>query len=83
MIISIDGDVLIIITDGSLILVSIISGLFIFWLFVSEFMYYLSVEVKPELSVDISRGEKLRINMDITFHNLPCGCTYFSTVKII
>jgi len=53
--------------------VSIVSGLFILWLFISEFVYYLSVEVKPELFVDTSRGEKLRINMDITFHNLPCG----------
>jgi len=39
-------------------------------------MYYLSVEVKPELFVDVSRGEKLRINMDVVFHNLPC--TYLS-----
>lgn len=53
--------------------VSIISGIFILWLFISEFMYYLSVEVKPELFVDTSRGEKLRINMDVIFHNLPCG----------
>mmetsp|Transcript_19554 Transcript_19554/g.27284 ORF Transcript_19554/g.27284 Transcript_19554/m.27284 type:complete len:383 (-) Transcript_19554:58-1206(-) len=53
--------------------VSIISGIFIFWLFVSEFMYYLTVEIQPELSVDTSRGEKLRINMDIVFPHLPCG----------
>jgi len=53
--------------------VSIISGIFILWLFISEFTYYLSVEVKPELYVDTSRGEKLRINMDVVFHNLPCG----------
>jgi hypothetical protein len=53
--------------------VSIISGLFIAWLFISEFIYYLSVEVQPELFVDTSRGEKLRINMDVIFHNLPCS----------
>jgi len=53
--------------------VSVISGLFILWLFISEFVYYLSVEVKPELFVDTTRGEKLRINMDVVFHNLPCG----------
>jgi len=53
--------------------VSIISGVFILWLFISEFMYYLNVEVKPELFVDTSRGEKLRINMDVIFHNLPCA----------
>jgi len=53
--------------------VSIISGLFIFWLVISELVYYLSTEVRPELFVDTTRGEKLRINMDVTFHNLPCG----------
>jgi len=53
--------------------VSIVSGLFILWLFISEFTYYLSTEVQPELLVDTTRGEKLRINMDIVFHNLPCA----------
>jgi len=53
--------------------VSIISGIFILWLFISEFMYYLSTEINPELFVDTTRGEKLRINMDIVFHNLPCA----------
>lgn len=53
--------------------VSIISGLFIMWLFFSELFYYLSTEVTPELYVDTTRGEKLRINMDIVFHNLPCS----------
>jgi len=53
--------------------VSIISGLFITWLFLSEFIYYLQTDIKSELFVDTSRGEKLRINMDIIFHNLPCG----------
>jgi len=53
--------------------VSIISGIFIMWLFISEFVYYLSVEVQPELFVDTTRGEKLRINMDVMFHNLPCS----------
>jgi hypothetical protein len=65
--------------------VSIISGLFIAWLFISEFIYYLSVDVQPELFVDTSRGEKLRINMDVIFHNLPCSCkllTYRETLAV-
>eukprot|EP01118_Nematostelium_gracile_P008980 TRINITY_DN3001_c0_g1_i2.p1 TRINITY_DN3001_c0_g1~~TRINITY_DN3001_c0_g1_i2.p1 ORF type:complete len:222 (+),score=48.14 TRINITY_DN3001_c0_g1_i2:78-743(+) len=53
--------------------VSIVSGIFISWLFISEFIYYLSAEVQPQLLVDTTRGEKLRINMDVTFHNLPCA----------
>jgi len=54
--------------------VSIISGLIITWLFFSELSFYLSTDVQPELFVDTSRGEKLRINMDVTFPDLPCGC---------
>eukprot|EP00005_Dracoamoeba_jomungandri_P006454 CAMPEP_0174261658 /NCGR_PEP_ID=MMETSP0439-20130205/11738_1 /TAXON_ID=0 /ORGANISM="Stereomyxa ramosa, Strain Chinc5" /LENGTH=381 /DNA_ID=CAMNT_0015346171 /DNA_START=61 /DNA_END=1206 /DNA_ORIENTATION=- len=53
--------------------VSIISGLFIVWLFFSELSFYLSTEVHPELFVDTSRGEKLRINIDVTFPDLPCS----------
>jgi len=53
--------------------VSIISGIIITWLFISEVFYYLQIEVRPELFVDTSRGEKLRINMDIVFYNLPCA----------
>lgn len=47
-----------------------------FVLFVSEFNYYLTKEVHAELFVDTSRGQKLRINVDITFPHLPCGCKY-------
>jgi len=36
-------------------------------------VYYLSTDVQPELFVDTTRGEKLRINMDITFPKLPCS----------
>jgi hypothetical protein len=58
------------------VLVSVIAGVFILWLFISEFAYWLQTEVKPQLSVDTSRGEKLRINFDITFHAMSCACTY-------
>jgi len=54
-------------------IVSIISGIFILWLFFSEVYLYLSVDVQPELFVDTTRGEKLKINMDIVFHKLPCA----------
>eukprot|EP00123_Amoebidium_parasiticum_P000794 comp11697_c0_seq1/m.6245 comp11697_c0_seq1/g.6245 ORF comp11697_c0_seq1/g.6245 comp11697_c0_seq1/m.6245 type:complete len:411 (-) comp11697_c0_seq1:156-1388(-) len=53
-------------------LVSVISGLFMIVLFVSELRYFLSTEVTDELRVDTSRGEKMRINIDVTMHNLPC-----------
>ena len=53
---------------------SIVCGVIIFWLFVSELSFYLSTEVRPQLFVDTSRGEKLKINLDITFHSIPCAC---------
>jgi len=50
-----------------------LSTVFILWLFFSEVALYLTTEVQPELFVDTTRGDKLRINMDIVFHNLPCA----------
>ncbi|XP_064652383.1 endoplasmic reticulum-Golgi intermediate compartment protein 3-like [Lineus longissimus] len=56
--------------------VTIISGLIMLILFVSELNYYLTTEVHPELFVDISRGQKLKINIDITFPRV--SCTYLT-----
>jgi len=44
------------------------------WLFVSELSFYLATDVRPDIIVDKSRNEKLRINFDIIFHNIPCSC---------
>ncbi len=63
--------------------VSIIAGIFIFWLFISEFLYYLQIETQPQLLVDTTRGEKLRINFDVTFPRLPCARTIFSILNIL
>ncbi|CAL1544931.1 unnamed protein product [Lymnaea stagnalis] len=53
--------------------VTIISGVLMFILFVSELNYYLTLEIQPELFVDTSRGQKLRINIDIVFPRMACG----------
>ncbi|XP_028406041.1 endoplasmic reticulum-Golgi intermediate compartment protein 3-like [Dendronephthya gigantea] len=52
--------------------VTVVSGLLMFLLFVSELSYYLSVDVSPELFVDTARDQKTRINMAVYFPKLPC-----------
>ncbi|UYV74746.1 ERGIC3 [Cordylochernes scorpioides] len=53
--------------------VTLVSIVVIVVLFAWELNYYLTPEVKEELFVDMSRGEKLRINLDIVFPRLSCS----------
>ncbi|XP_052765146.1 endoplasmic reticulum-Golgi intermediate compartment protein 3-like [Mya arenaria] len=54
--------------------ITIVSGLLMFVLFLSELNYYLTKDVQPELFVDISRGQiKMKINLNVTFHKMPCA----------
>jgi len=57
-------------------LVTGISSVIMLLLFLSEFNYYLTTEVHPELFVDTTRHQKLRINIDVFFPKL--ACTYLS-----
>ena len=52
--------------------VSIVCTLLVFTLAMSEFSAYLTTQVSPELTVDTTFGEMLRIDMDITFSAMPC-----------
>jgi len=53
--------------------VSIVALLVMALLFISELKFYLATETADRLYVDVSRGEKLRINFDITFPHIPCS----------
>ncbi|XP_047114322.1 endoplasmic reticulum-Golgi intermediate compartment protein 3 isoform X2 [Schistocerca piceifrons] len=52
--------------------VTILSGIIMTLLFVSELQAYLSPDVSEELFVDTSRGTKLRINLDIIIPSISC-----------
>ncbi|KAJ1925419.1 ER-derived vesicles protein erv46 [Tieghemiomyces parasiticus] len=52
--------------------VTIVSTLIILTLLVSEFSDYRSVELRPRLVVDKSRGEMMTINVNVTFPHAPC-----------
>ncbi|CAH1773942.1 unnamed protein product [Owenia fusiformis] len=54
-------------------IVTIVSGILMMLLFVSELNFYLTKDVHPELFVDTSRGQKLKINVDITFPRIACA----------
>ncbi|KAJ5070557.1 endoplasmic reticulum-golgi intermediate compartment protein [Anaeramoeba ignava] len=53
-------------------IVSIISGAIMLILFINEMVFYLTPEVKQELYVDLSKGGKMEINLNITFPEIPC-----------
>ena len=62
--------------------VTIVSGVIMFVLFVSELNYYLTKDIQQELFVDTSRGQKLKINIDVTLMKVGCMCKYLVLVKL-
>ncbi|SPP75997.1 endoplasmic reticulum-Golgi intermediate compartment protein 3 [Drosophila guanche] len=53
--------------------VTIISTSIISLLIFLEFLNYMQPALNEELFVDTTRGHKLRINLDVTLHNLACN----------
>jgi hypothetical protein len=62
---------------GVLSLISIVTCIY---LFMSEFSFYLTTEIKDELLVDTSIGMKLRINFDIVFPDMSCSVVNLDTM---
>ena len=62
--------------------ISIIAGIFMLVLFMSEFSSYLQVDSVHELVVDTSRGGSLRINMNISFRQMPCNVLSLDAMDI-
>ncbi|XP_074656982.1 endoplasmic reticulum-Golgi intermediate compartment protein 3-like [Tubulanus polymorphus] len=53
--------------------VTLVSGILMLTLFLSELNFYLTTEVQPELFVDVMREKKLKINVDVTFPKVACS----------
>ena len=62
--------------------VTAICSLIMFFLFISEFDYYQSTDVKPELLVDTTRPEKLQINIDVLFPFVGCSYLHLEAIDI-
>jgi hypothetical protein len=58
---------------GSGAAVSLVSIFVILMLIFSELRAYLSTTALDQLYVDTTRGERIRINVNVTFPNMPCS----------
>ncbi|KAF8424636.1 endoplasmic reticulum vesicle transporter-domain-containing protein [Tirmania nivea] len=57
-------------TTGGVVTIS--SILLILFLIISEWRDYSRVIIRPELVVDKTRGQRMDIHLNITFHHVPC-----------
>ncbi|CDP01032.1 unnamed protein product [Coffea canephora] len=62
--------------------ITLASSIVMFLLFFSELRLYLHAVTETKLVVDTSRGERLRINFDVTFPALPCSMLSLDAMDI-
>lgn len=63
-------------------MITVVATVVMVMLFFSELRVYLAVRTDYELTVDSSRGEKLQINLDVTFPHLPCGVVSLDAMDV-
>ncbi|CAN7050476.1 unnamed protein product [Brassica rapa subsp. trilocularis] len=63
-------------------LITLFSSVLMLILFFSELRLYMHPVTETQLRVDTSRGEKLRINFDVTFPALQCSIISIDTMDI-
>ncbi|KAL0802162.1 hypothetical protein Bca101_057338 [Brassica carinata] len=63
-------------------LITLLSSILMLILFFSELRLYLHPVTESQLRVDTSRGEKLRINFDVTFPALACSIISLDSMDI-
>eukprot|EP00198_Chlamydomonas_reinhardtii_P004228 XP_001693564.1 predicted protein [Chlamydomonas reinhardtii] len=54
-------------------IITIVSSVVMVLLFLSELRLFLTTSSAHELSVDVGRGEKIKIHFDVTFPKVPCA----------
>ncbi|GFQ04438.1 endoplasmic reticulum-golgi intermediate compartment protein 3 [Phtheirospermum japonicum] len=62
--------------------ITLASSIIMLLLFISELRLYLYAVTETKLMVDTSRGERLRINFDVTFPALPCSIVSIDAMDI-
>ncbi|ONK74014.1 uncharacterized protein A4U43_C03F1910 [Asparagus officinalis] len=62
--------------------ITLVSSVVMFLLFISELRLYLHAATETKLVVDTSRGERLRINFDVTFPALACSMLNLDAMDI-
>ncbi|KAL5562908.1 hypothetical protein UlMin_032655 [Ulmus minor] len=63
-------------------LITLVSSIVMFFLFLSEFRLFLHTVTETKLAVDTSRGETLHINFDVTFPAIPCSLLSIDAIDV-
>ncbi|KAK3031492.1 hypothetical protein RJ639_036006 [Escallonia herrerae] len=63
-------------------IITLVSSIAMLLLFFSELRLYVHTVTESKLVVDTSRGEKLRINFDVTFPAVPCSLLSLDAMDI-
>lgn len=67
-------------SSGLLAVVTFISFSIIALSTLLEFIDYRRIHLEPAIMVDRTRGEKMIVDIDITFPRVPCYCAYSAIV---
>jgi endoplasmic reticulum-Golgi intermediate compartment protein 3 len=62
--------------------ITIVAGVLMLSLFLSELTLYLRLDRTHELVVDTSRGEQIEIFLDVTFPRMPCAWTSLDVMDV-
>ena len=62
--------------------ITLVATIVVAVLFVSQLRVFMAVNTDYELSVDSSRGEQMRIHLDVTFPRMPCSVVSLDVMDV-